>query len=94
MGGCFALLKYVDLFLNNFQQGGKFTSDDRYGCVIDSFPTYNLQQTTVEMFCKKTWKISINNIKDIYRFNPFPHTTILQQTTLNVFCQNIGNLYN
>ena len=21
--------------------------------------------------------------------NPFPHTTILQQTTLNVFCQNI-----
>ena len=26
--------------------------------------------------------------------NPFPHTTILQQTTLNVFCQNIENLYN
>ena len=24
--------------------------------------------------------------------NPFPHTTILQQTTLNVFCQNIENL--
>ena len=27
------------------------------------------------------------------RVNPFPHTTILQQTTLNVFCQNIENLY-
>ena len=27
-------------------------------------------------------------------FNPFPHTTILQQTTLNVFCQNIENLHN
>ena len=26
--------------------------------------------------------------------NPFPHTTILQQTTLNIFCQNIKNLYN
>ena len=26
--------------------------------------------------------------------NPFPHTTILQQTTLNVFCQNIENLHN
>ena len=26
--------------------------------------------------------------------NPFPHTTILQQTTLNIFCQNIENLYN
>ena len=28
-----------------------------------------------------------------YRFllNPFPHTTILQQTTLNIFCQNIGS---
>ena len=29
-----------------------------------------------------------------YRFNPFPHTTILQQTTLNIFCQQIENLYN
>ena len=27
-------------------------------------------------------------------FNAFPHTTILQQTTLNVFCQNIENLHN
>ena len=27
-------------------------------------------------------------------FNPFPHTTILQQTTLNTFCQKIENLYN
>ena len=26
--------------------------------------------------------------------NPFPHTTILQQTTLNIFCQNIENLHN
>ena len=26
--------------------------------------------------------------------NPFPHTTILQQTTLNVFCQKIENLHN
>ena len=26
--------------------------------------------------------------------NPFPHTTILQQTTLKVFCQKIENLYN
>ena len=24
----------------------------------------------------------------------FPHTTILQQTTLNIFCQKIENLYN
>ena len=27
-------------------------------------------------------------------FNPFPHTTILQQTTFNVLCQKIENLYN
>ena len=26
--------------------------------------------------------------------NPFPHTTILQQTTLNIFCQKVENLYN
>ena len=27
-------------------------------------------------------------------FNPFPHTTILLQTTLNIFCQIMENLYN
>ena len=27
-------------------------------------------------------------------FNPFPHTTNLQQTTLNIFCQKIEKLYN
>ena len=26
--------------------------------------------------------------------NPFPHTTILKQTTLNIFCQKIEKLYN
>ena len=26
--------------------------------------------------------------------NPLPHTTILQQTTLNIFCQNMENPYN
>ena len=26
--------------------------------------------------------------------NSFPHTAILQQTTLNIFCQKIENLYN
>ena len=26
--------------------------------------------------------------------NPLPHTTILQQTTSNIFCQKIENLYN
>ena len=30
----------------------------------------------------------------ILSFNPFPHTTILQQTTLNIFCQQIENLSN
>ena len=25
--------------------------------------------------------------------NPFPHTTILQQTNWNIFCQKIENLY-
>ena len=27
-------------------------------------------------------------------FNPFPHTTILQQMTLNIFCQTIEYLHN
>ena len=25
-------------------------------------------------------------------YNPFPHTTILKQTSLNIFCQKMGNL--
>ena len=27
------------------------------------------------------------------KVNPFPHTTILQQTTLNIFCQKMENLF-
>ena len=34
------------------------------------------------------------NTKTISIFNPFPDTTILQQTTLNKFYQKIENLYN
>ena len=37
-------------------------------------------------------------VKGYYRggfsLNPLPHTTILQQTSLNIFCQKIENLYN
>ena len=29
-----------------------------------------------------------------FELNLFPHTTILQQTTLNIFCKKIENLYN
>ena len=29
----------------------------------------------------------------VYLSHPFPHTTILQQTTLNIFCQKIQLLY-
>ena len=32
--------------------------------------------------------------EDSLILNLFPHTTILQQTTLNIFCQKIENLYN
>ena len=28
------------------------------------------------------------------RVNPFPHMTIMQQTTLNIFCKKIEHLYN
>ena len=28
------------------------------------------------------------------KINPFPHTKILQQTTLNIYCPKIENLYN
>ena len=41
-----------------------------------------------------TYRKSVADDFDTVYFNPFPHTTILQQTTLNVFCQNIENLHN
>ena len=34
-----------------------------------------------------------SNLK-FWTINPFRRTTILQQTTLNIFCQKIENLYN
>ena len=34
------------------------------------------------------------NCIDWYWLNPFQHTTNLQQTTLNIFCQKMENLYN
>ena len=36
----------------------------------------------------------VTSVKQPTYINPIPHTTILQQTTLNVFCQNIENLHN
>ena len=37
----------------------------------------------------------INSWKKLQTYlNPFPHTIILQQTTLNLFCQNIGYPFN
>ena len=36
----------------------------------------------------------IIHFQSIYIFNSFPHKTIMQQTTLNILCQNMENLYN
>ena len=50
----------------------------------------------------KDYSINFSNINEIIVakvvwcrcVKPFHHTTILQQTTLNIFCQKIENLYN
>ena len=36
----------------------------------------------------------LKTLRKIFNVNPFPHTTILQQSTSNIFCQKIENLYN
>ena len=45
-----------------------------------------------------TFPHKTNRKKNVEKYDiiiyPFPHTTILQQTTLNIFCQKIENLYN
>ena len=52
------------------------------------FKSHLLQNTSkcIDKWKRVTWTP--------YEFNPFPHTTILQQTTLNIFCKTIENLYN
>ena len=46
-----------------------------------------------------SWKVQISrvisdeiviNMETLYYLNPFPHTTILQQMTLDIFCQKIS----
>ena len=48
---------------------------------------------TVYRYCCQMEEILTLEIRCVY-LNPFPHKAILQQTTLNVFCQNIENLHN
>ena len=39
----------------------------------------------------KVWLLNRNELHPyVGGFNPFPHTTILQQTTLNIFCHKNG----
>ena len=47
-----------------------------------------VETTAPVVLKKKAGEISIQTV------NAFPHRTILQQTTLNVFCQHIENLHN
>ena len=42
----------------------------------------------------RTKFVNIKQCKSIIIIIPFPHTKILQQTTFNIFCQKIENLYN
>ena len=72
-------------------------------------PLMDLKKGIEELLINKTFKYILSAILTIGNFlngaqvssinlltllNPFPHTTILQQTTLNIFCQKIENLYN
>ena len=45
-----------------------------------------------QIYSRLLWKCVDKNMENL--FNPFPHTTVLQQTTLNIFCQKMENLYN
>ena len=53
-------------------------------------------------WCKRSWKhmVLLTGYNDITKnllkmtLNPFSHTTILQQTTLNIICQKMENLFN
>ena len=88
-------LSELKMFLN------AFAADDfwkhccnRGNCswwAISSFATMfpNLFNNTLSKIFLYRCSICLTN-----SVNPFPHTTILQQTTLNVFCQNIEKLHN
>ena len=57
-------------------------------CKSETFPWNRWNLTSLEQNI-----LSIVGKREI-ALNPFPHTTILQQTTLNIFCQIMENLYN
>ena len=51
-------------------------------------PDQSINQS-IENNCqrRKTGQMSSESEKRLYKLHPFPHTTILQQMTLNIFCQ-------
>ena len=67
--------------VKNLQQMTLKSSRQKYGKIS------LIESMMIEL--KTMWQMKILIIISIYSFNPFPHTTILQQTTLNIFCQNI-----
>ena len=49
----------------------------------------------IQHFCINVFNVCCRYVVcRLWYLNPFPHTAILQQTTLNVFCQKMENLYN
>ena len=55
-----------------------------------------LEEKEDESHLKIMWDMITGKTMETFQnlINPVPHTTILQQTTLNIFCQKIENLYN
>ena len=67
------------LTLRNYQNGGY---------VVNNTVTHETNLTCY--MCYGIIRVIV--FDNILWFNPFPHTTILQQTTLNIFCQKIKNI--
>ena len=71
----------------------RFLMEDHFKNNYRTLTLYHIQQICSKQF----WKYldeNMENLCKINEFNTFPHTTILEQTTLNIFCQKKENLYN
>ena len=66
-------------------------------CSVNGFALQSVWMYFVWQFgcdCLSYYRQTMTTALALWSFNPFPHMTILQQTTLNIFCQTMENLYN
>ena len=87
--------KYINYiresWIDNIVNKWEITHHDQFILLQQCLQKSSVADASTEI---SVWERVQCQIWEIGQFNPFPHTTILQQTTLNVSYQKVENLYN